>query len=124
LIGFDDVIASRQGNSQGVRGSRYFRELSDTEGARCADFPEAIEDYKARVERDYLMMDGLRDDALTEPLEPVHRRFDEVAAMIAVPPLERGASKPFDRMKRFIAGLHAPGHALSTAARCGGPEGW
>ena len=68
---------------------------------------ESIEDCGTDFELGYLTIEGARHDALTEQLEAVHFRFDEAAAMIAAPLLPDGASKPFERIERFIAGSRA-----------------
>ena len=83
------------------------RLLRDADGIWCADLREAIEDCSTDFELGYLTLEGAGHDALTKQLEAVHFRFDEAAALIAAPLLPDGASQPFDRTQRFIAGSRA-----------------
>jgi hypothetical protein len=68
---------------------------------------EAVEDCSTDFELGCLTIKGCCHDALTKQLEAVHFRFDQAAAMITAPFLPDGASKPFDRTQRFIAGSRA-----------------
>ena len=85
----------------------YLEVLCDTDGIRCTDLREAIEDCGTDFELGYLTIEGARHDALAEQFDTVHFRFDEAAAVIAAPFLPDGASRPFDRPERFIAGSRA-----------------
>ena len=87
------------------------RLLCDANGIRGTDLREAVEDCSTDFELGYLTIanvgEGAGYDALTEQFEAVHFRFDEAAALIAAPLLPDGASQPFDRTQRFIAGSRA-----------------
>ena len=107
----------------------YLRVLCDADGIGRSNSREAVEDCSTDFDLGCLTVKGACHDPLTEQLEAVHFRVDEAAAMITAPLLPDGASKPFDRTQRFIAGSRAraggqpcPGHPPSMVVRCGGPE--
>lgn len=74
---------------------------------RRFDLRESVEDCGTDLEFGYPTVEGAGCNALTEQLEAMQLGLDKAAAVMAAPFLPDRASKPFDRMERFVAGVHA-----------------